>query len=300
MAKLTILSFGGGQDSTALLYKYIYDADFRAKYAPEDFLVIMSDTGDEHGSTYKHVHFTEQLCKEHSIRLVFITEDMGYHGSWGNLRSFMRRTNTIFSKAFPKTCTDKLKLRPIYNYLEDHIKRTYYYGPDIPSSPKMAYKEFAATHGKIDVMIGIAKGEEKRLPDPAKADKLPKWQQASINKVYPLIDLGLDRQGCQDYIRSVGHAVPSPSNCVLCPWLNETELVYLYKFHRTDYEEWVQLEQNKLDANAHMGDKNLGVWGSRKTLPQKLEEALEKHGHMTDEALQEYKMSHGHCVASKY
>jgi 3'-phosphoadenosine 5'-phosphosulfate sulfotransferase (PAPS reductase)/FAD synthetase len=299
MAKLTVLSFGGGQDSTAILYKYIYDADFRAKYAPEDFLVIMSDTGDEHASTYKHVRDIELLCKEHSIAFVLITEDMGYHGSWGNLRSFYRRTNTIGSKAYPKTCTDKLKLRPIYNYLENHLMQTY--GENLVySSRKTVYHSFAEEHGKIDVLLGIAKGEEKRLPDPAKADKLPKWQQASINKVYPLIDLGMDRQACQDYIRSVGHTVPTPSNCVLCPWMNEIELVYLHRFHRTDYEEWVELENNKIQANLHMGDKNLGVWGSKAPLPEWLKVAVKKYGHMSDEELQEYKMSHGHCVASKY
>ena len=317
MSKLTVLSFGGGQDSTAILYKYIHDADFRAKYAPEDFLVLMSDTGDEHASTYKHVHFIKQLCEEHHIKFVMITEDMGYHASWGNLRSFMRRTDSIFGKAFPKTCTDKLKIRPIYNFLENYLKEHYAMNiailKSLPQGTSLAtsvrslrtkgrkniYKAFEEEYGKIDVLLGIAKGEEKRLPDPAKADQMPKWQQASINKVYPLIDLGLDRQGCQDYIRSEGYTVPSPSNCVLCPWMNLVELLYLHRFHRTDYEEWVELENNKIQANLHMGDRNLGVWG-KKLLPSKLIDAQEKHGHMTDEELQEYKMSHGHCVASKY
>lgn len=298
MAQLTVLSYGGGQDSDTILKKYFYDADFRAKYAPEDFLVIMSDTGDEHASTYKHVIEVQQQCKERGIKFVFITEDRGYHGAWGNLRSQMRRTNTIFSKAFPKSCTDKLKIVPIYKYLDDYIFETYQGMPH--SGRKAAIKAFAEKYGKIDVLIGISKGEEKRVADPAKAAKLPKWQQVALNKVYPLIDLGLDRQGCQDYIRSTGHTVPTPSNCVLCPWANEIELLYLYRFHRTDYEEWVELERNKLDANKHMGEKNLGVWGSRAPIPEWLKAAEKKHGHMSDEELSEYKMSHGHCVASKY
>ena len=82
--------------------------------------------------------------------------------------------------------------------------------------------------------------------------------------------------------------------------MNEVELVHLYRFHRTDYEEWVQIEANKIQANLHMGEKNLGIWGKTDLLPEKLVEAMEKHGHMSDEELIEYKMSHGHCVASKY
>jgi len=109
----------------------------------------------------------------------------------------------------------------------------------------------------------------------------------------------MDRLACQEYIRSVGHTVPTPSNCVLCPWLNEIELLYLYRFHRTDYEEWVQLEDNKIQANLHMGEKNMGVWG-KKLLPEKMKEAQLKHGHMSDAELSEYKMGHGHCVMSKH
>ena len=31
-SKITVLSFGGGQDSTAILYKLIYDEDWKKKY----------------------------------------------------------------------------------------------------------------------------------------------------------------------------------------------------------------------------------------------------------------------------
>ena len=46
-------------------------------------------------------------------------------------------------------------------------------------------------------------------------------------------------------------------------------------------------------------DQNLGVNG-KKWLPQALQEATELYGHMTDQELNEYKMSHGHCVKSRY
>ena len=61
----------------------------------------------------------------------------------------------------------------------------------------------------------------------------------------------------------------------------------------------MNIEQTKLNANLHMGDRNLGVWG-KKTLPEVLQKAVEKFGHMSPGELDEYKMSHGHCVMSKY
>lgn len=44
-SNLTVLSMGLGQDSTAILFKIVFDAEFRARYAPEKLLVLFSDTG---------------------------------------------------------------------------------------------------------------------------------------------------------------------------------------------------------------------------------------------------------------
>jgi len=42
--KLTVLSYGAGQDSTAILYKIIYDP-----------------------ATYRYIEHVQKLCKEHKI-----------------------------------------------------------------------------------------------------------------------------------------------------------------------------------------------------------------------------------------
>ena len=305
-SKLTVLSFGGGQDSTALLYRYVYDLAFRAKYAPNDFVVIMADTGDEHPSTVAHVKSTRDFCKEHGVEFVLITSEMGFHPtSWQGLREFYRLKNTIGSKAFPKTCTDNLKLVPIYKFLGAWLSEKY----GVRNVRKSAFKEFAEKHGEINMLIGIAKGEETRMSSETpewivnkqgKNVRPPRfWMRGTVKRVYPLVDLGMDRKGCQEYIASVGKPVPTPSNCVLCPFMSEIELLWLYRFMPEDYADWVGMEANKIAANAHKGDQNLGVWG-KKLLPEKLAEAQKKFGHMTDAELQEYKMSHGHCVKSKY
>ena len=60
-----------------------------------------------------------------------------------------------------------------------------------------------------------------------------------------------------------------------------------------------EYERRKLEANTHMGEKNLWVWG-KKTLPEVLAEAQEKYKNLTKEEIDEYRFSHGHCVMSKY
>jgi 3'-phosphoadenosine 5'-phosphosulfate sulfotransferase (PAPS reductase)/FAD synthetase len=298
MSKLTVLSFGGGQDSTALLYKIIYDKAFDYKYVKDnDLLVVMADTGNEHDETNAHVEEVRELCRDHNISFWFLTGNMGYTSPvWSKgLVDFYESGNRIGSKAFPKTCTDKLKITPIYNFLEEYVHNVY--GTSVVGR-KRAIKEFVANHGKIDVIIGIAAGEEKRA---SSNDESPSvWMRDCINKVYPLIDLGMDRQACQDYIEEVGHVVPPPSNCILCPFMSYQELLYMYRVMPKWYNKWVELEANKIKANSHIDPKkNMGVWGN-KLLPEALKIAEKKHGQMTVAELKEYKMSHGHCVKSKY
>ena len=42
--RLTLVSFGGGQDSTDIIYSICEDLVFRRMFAPQDIVVIMSDT----------------------------------------------------------------------------------------------------------------------------------------------------------------------------------------------------------------------------------------------------------------
>ena len=64
------------------------------------------------------------------------------------------------------------------------------------------------------------------------------------------------------------------------------------------FAEWVGYERAKL--RKFTGTKrNLGVKG-KLTLEEVLAQALEQYGNMTDSELDEYKMSHGHCVKSVY
>lgn len=293
-----MLSFGGGQDSTAILYKLIYDPDFRQEYAPEDLIVVMADTGNEHDETYEHVNKMAMLCQVNKIPFYFLTGDMGYTSPvWSKgLVDFYESGNRIGSKAYPKTCTDKLKITPIYNWLDEYVHNTY---GTTKVGRKAAIKEFAQTHGKIRVLLGIAAKEETRASSNEESPQ--KWMRESIDKQYPLIDLGWDRQACQDYIsKDLGRVVPLPSNCILCPFMSYQELLYLKRRMPEWFDKWVELEANKIKANAHVDPKkNMGVWGN-KLLPEALKIAEEKYGHMSDEELREYKMSHGHCVKSKY
>lgn len=315
-SQLTVLSFGAGQDSSAMLEMYLGDSAFRQQYAPKDFLVLMSDTGDEFDPTYEHVAEVQHRCQQLGVEFVLITPDMGYHSeSWQSLRHFYRTHGTIGSKAFPKTCTDRLKIQPIYRFLEHWLSQRY----GVQCNDKKGLREFAATFGKIQMLLGFAKGEEKRVSQ-AKAKKRQRWFVESVKPVYPLVEIGMDRKACQNLLHDKGMRV-IPSNCKACPFLALEELEYLRRFYPHDLQDWMHLEAAKLEKYKHMEaviatdkqgntvldrkgnpkteNKNYGVFGV-KPLPVKIQEAKKKFAHWTDWEISDYRYSHGHCVASTY
>jgi len=247
--ELTILSYGGGQDSTALFYKYVYDAEFRKKYAPGDFAVVMANTGNEFPQTIQHLKEVKKVAKEHGIPFFFL-EDYEYTtDSWkGGILDKMRRNQSIIM-INNKSCTVSLKIQPIYKWLDEYVCKNY---PELHAEPcsdtdgKKAIQKFALEYGKIKVMLGIAKGEETRV---AKADPKndPKWMQKGIEKIYPMIDIGMDRKGAQDYIASQNHTIPPPSNCMVCPYQSQEELLFVALKYPSMFDQWVKMEKVKLD-----------------------------------------------------
>lgn len=286
---ITVLSFGGGQDSSAILYRLIYDRKIFKELVVGDLWVIMSDTGNEHPETYSWVENVRKLCQDKKINFVFLKAGSEMHTrSWPSLTRQWRKNSSVGTKASRKSCSDKLKIVPIYNFLDYIIMGKV--------NRKRGLYAHLERFGKIRVIIGIAKGEESRISN---GSGEPVFMKKCVEKVYPLIDWGWDRDICQSYLTKKALTIPLPSNCMFCPFMSEVELLWLWRKYPDSFLEWVRLEQAKLKKWAHLGEKNLTVFGKRDLL-QILEDAKEKFGKMTDRDLEVYKMSHGHCVKTKY
>lgn len=300
--EVLVLSYGGGQDSTALLLRLIFDDRFRKAYSFNRLLVLMSDTGNEHDHTYRFLNeVIEPLCAAEGIAFHFLANTMGFHSpTWPDLVSFYERTHTCGSKGFRHNCSVRLKIETLYRYLEAWLGDQYELKNVDPRSKRGSHKrgfyEFTACYGPVGMMIGFSKGEEGRR---APVHALPRWSQETVERIYPLIDLGLDRAACQQEIAGWGLEVPFPSACLLCPYQSETSLLWLYRNHPNWYERWVQIEAAKLEKFAHLGGRNLGVW-PHKTLPEVLEKELHINGALSKEALDHYKMNNGHNIKTQY
>lgn len=160
------------------------------------------------------------------------------------------------------------------------------------------YEYVRLTGQKIRVLIGFTAGEADRRIDPT--ERVPPWMSRCVERVYPLYELGMTREDCQEYIRSLGHPVPIPSLCRFCPWKTPFDLHYQRRFARPDYDRFVELEANKLRKwEGHLPpDKNHGVFPG-KTLPQVLDESAEEFSQLSDEEMHRRLMV-GHGNRSRY
>jgi hypothetical protein len=306
--ELTVLSYGAGQESTWILYKLALCPDFRTMFAPRRLVVVGCDTGDEHDETYEHVQYTREFCEVQGIEFHWLEWHMGFHSeAWSTLIGQYRRNNTIGSLMFGRCCTDNLKIKPFYRFLAWWLHKNYNLPYDRLHLGR-TFHAFAGSHGKINVIIGFAVNEaarkEKTVSGHTNAVScVAKYRRNTVEFSFPLIDLKLDRGATQVDIQAMGLPLPPPSNCKRCHFRRPVELLWLYRFERRAYNEWVELEEAKIakfaERTAARGQHNCGVFG-RKRIPEVLAEAIASYGEMGDEALHNFRMSHGHCISNGY
>jgi hypothetical protein len=164
----------------------------------------------------------------------------------------------------------------------------------------------------VQVVLGMAKGKERRCAARAatlfplpESRKEPLWLQRTYHRVYPLIDLGIDRAASQQLIaRRAPFAVPIPSNCRLCSYASDAEIAYVDRRFPADMERWCGYEERKLAKNARQ-PRNLGVDGKLapdgRTITLRedvLPRARAKYAALTTRELAQVRLSHGHSTAS--
>jgi hypothetical protein len=310
----------------AMLAKCVFSAAWRERYVVGDLIVVHSDTGDEHPDTYAYIEkVLKPFCAAWNIPFFHLTLDLGYHPpSWsGGLRAQYRKNSTVgLMKTRARACTDNLKIVPIYKFLDEYLGRRY----DLTWGLKRGLKSYAKRFGKLRVMIGFAKGEERRVKgiveDPQLAlalgdsarDSVPgvltdKWMVEGVDRFYPLIDEGIDRAGAQAYVAECGLAVPPPSNCMACHFKSPAEIAWTALTLPEFFDDWCALEEAKLSADKTRVDKHgkpvkSDTVKGGETLRQifertynDLQQTIGDHTRILA-YLSDYRHSHGHCVTN--
>lgn len=126
----------------------------------------------------------------------------------------IRREDTLYDHYMSKQiiptrrfrhCTDKFKIRPL----------------------KKFFKQFDT----VEVLIGFASDEAHRAKD-------------GCGNTYPLIEMGITREGCKQIIIDAGLPIPIKSGCYFCPFTPKQKWLDLLENHKDLFIKAEKLEKN--------------------------------------------------------
>ena len=92
----------------------------------------------------------------------------------------------------------------------------------------MGYQPRQRVKHKVRSMIGISTDEAQRMK-PSRT----KW----VESTFPLCDLMVSRQGCENFLRSIDLPVPNKSACVQCPYRSDVEWMQMKQDSPEDFEQ---------------------------------------------------------------
>jgi hypothetical protein len=256
--ELTVLSLGAGQQSTYLMHLAHHDAAFRERFIGRTYVVAIAATLSEKPATNEHIERLRTIAAARGVLFFYLTPDLGFHtGNWRlGVNGARAATSTIGSVAFPSTCSVSTKIAPFYKWLASFVAERY----ATRHRDYRALLEFAERYGKIRVQLGFSAEETHRfssvpdaqtafafsgLPDKAKD---PLYRIASVEKVYPLAELGLTREVCVAGLERLGEFVPDASMCDSCHWKSPEQMLAMSVLRPDSWSAWVEAEERKLTA----------------------------------------------------
>jgi 3'-phosphoadenosine 5'-phosphosulfate sulfotransferase (PAPS reductase)/FAD synthetase len=185
---------------------------------------VWADTGDEKDETYAYIeHVFRPYLARHGQVLETVRDRESVLERWERLGCVGSRTL--------RTCTDHAKIRPIEALLRA-----------------------SATLGDAQ-LIGIDAGERHRARPSLPKDPYP--------KLYPLVELGIDRKGCRRIIEAAGLCLPVKSGCWHCPFMRKREVLDLARDHPERFRRILELEEASKLVHPVDPGKVRAQWGDR-------------------------------------
>jgi len=194
---MRILSLGGGVQSTTMALLAAHGHIEPPHYA------IFADTGWEPKAVYQHLDWLEKQLPFPVIRV-----------SRGNIREDIEARCTTDKGRYPsvpwymqdengkkaigrRQCTTHYKIEPILM----QCRKLLGYRPRQRIPP-----------GTVTMLIGISTDEALRMK-PARVQY--------VRNTWPLIDLGMSRKHCLEWLHKNGYPTPPKSACIGCPYKSD-------------------------------------------------------------------------------
>lgn len=205
-AKITkFLSLGGGvQSSTLLLMSWL------GQWEKPDH-IIFADTLWESCQTYEWIQWLEKTTGIEIIRVsagdLLHRATTGRPGKSGRqifrrlLPLFVHHENGKVGRIPTRGCTIEFKRRVL-----------------MKKQKELSSAKYGQNWVCAETWLGITIDEAHRLRDSDVA-----WMRYR----YPLVELGMTRQDCIDWLKSHGYPVPPRSSCVFCPFHSDAHWMEL-------------------------------------------------------------------------
>lgn len=195
---MRVLSFGAGVQSSALLLM----CD-RGEIEPVDFAVF-ADTQAEPAEVYAWLEKIRRLVKtpihvatKGNIETEVLEHWIGSRSRCGQPPLFAVDESGE-SAMLARHCTKEYKIEVV----DREIRR------------QLGIKSKQRMNQTVEVVIGISFDERQRMTEPRE-----KWKRHS----YPLVDMGLWRGHCIEYVQNLGIGTPPRSACFFCPYKSNAE-----------------------------------------------------------------------------
>ena len=232
---LTVLSFSGGKQSSALLWM-VLRGDIKK---PDNFIVVNADPGMENSTSYPYVDMLESKCNASDIPFIRVKRDLFTELMALKKSGATRFDNPPFWTKDRKTgkigrlvqkCTGAYKIAPmdraVRAYMELHL--------GISSKSKRLGKD------TVCKWIGFSFDEQGRI----KQEK-----REYLYYEYPLVDEGYTKKDVDLYFVNNLLPIPSRSVCNAC-FANDVDyLKEMYINRPKDWEQAVTVDEEIRDLN---------------------------------------------------
>ena len=215
LKEITVLSLGAGVQSTTILLRSLkQESGF-----PHLDAAIFADTGYEPKSVYEHLARLQTVCEESGLPLYVVKRESPW-AEWKNqIPVYCAGTGRSVSMT-GRQCTKDYKIQPIRAKVRELLGT---------EPAKWVPRGYVANQ-----VIGISADEAHRMRVPPEF-----W----LRHVYPLVDLGLTRQDCLDWLAANWPYRVSRSSCWCCSFRGSAEWADLKTVDREDWRRAVEFDK---------------------------------------------------------
>jgi len=199
---LVILSLGAGVQSTAMALMAVH-----GELEPMPDAGIFADTGWEPSGTMNHLSwlsspnvlpFPIHMVNNGSIRESLMSEDKTRYAAVPYFLEEIDNRGVSIKRMGRRQCTHEYKLKPLIWKQRELLGKG---------------RRSRIRPGAVECWVGISTDEASRMK--------PSHAQWITNR-WPLIEAGMSRRDCLDWMEKHGYPTPPKSSCIGCPFHSDT------------------------------------------------------------------------------